>query len=92
MQMECHLISRNIEAAALSLGDKMNELDMIQKTATAQGGPIGLTRYDVYAIRKAGRFEGKLIPKLVSPRFLLNWLEAHPEFVPSKVLKTKVEV
>lgn len=69
----------------------MSELDRIQKTAEKQGAPIGLSRYDVQCMRKAARTEGKPLPKLATPRQLLRWLDAHPDFVPSRVFKTKAQ-
>ena len=69
----------------------MSELDKIQKTAEKQGAPIGLKRYDVQAMRKAARMEGRPLPKLTTPRQLLRWLDAHPDFVPSRVFKKSMQ-
>jgi hypothetical protein len=61
----------------------MNKTDMILTTAGAQAEAVGLSRWTIQAMRKAGRQLGDPVGRFTTRRWLMAWLHRHPEFVAS---------
>ena len=61
----------------------MNEPDMILTTAQAQAEAVGVSRWTIQAMRKAGRHLKDPVGRFTTRRWLMSWLHRHPEFVAS---------
>lgn len=67
----------------------MKARDMVLITAKAQGAAIGVSRWTVQAMRKAGRELKDPLPIYAMRSQLLAWLRRHPEFRGSHYLGKK---
>src|SRR5664280_2966192 len=67
----------------------MSADDMLLTTAKAQGDAIGVSRWTIQAVRKAGRELGDPVGRFTTRRWLLAWFHRHPEFVGSHYLGRK---
>lgn len=56
-------------------------------TAEKLGEAVGVSRWTICAIRKAGRELNDLLPRYASVDDVRRWLRRHPEFVASHWLK-----
>lgn len=67
----------------------MNDDRRIIKTAAKLGEAVGVSRWTIQAIRKAGRMIGDPLANYSTPEDVRKWLRRHPDFVASHYLKTK---
>lgn len=65
----------------------MTDDKRIVKTAAGLGAAIGVSRWTIQAIRKAGKMLGDPIGNYASPDDVLKWLRRHPGFVATHYLK-----
>ena len=61
----------------------MHEPEMILTTAQAQAESVGVSRWTIQAMRKAGRQLGDPIGRFTTRRRIMAWFGRHPEFVAS---------
>jgi len=54
---------------------------MILTTARAQAEAVGVSRWTIQAVRKAGRELGDPVGRYITRRRLLAWFGRHPDFV-----------
>lgn len=60
-----------------------NDSEMILSTATSQAAALGVSRWTIQAMRKAGRHLGDPVGRFSTRAWLMAWLRRHPEFVAS---------
>ena len=58
-------------------------------TAQSQAKALGVSRWTIQAMRKAGRELGDPVGRYTTPRRLCEWLFRHPDFVASHYLGHK---
>ncbi len=59
----------------------------IIKTAAKLGAAVGVSRWTIQAIRKAGKILGDPLPNYSTPNEGRKWLRRHPDFVAGHYLK-----
>ena len=64
----------------------MKEPDMILTTAQAQADSVGVSRWTIQAMRKAGRHLKDPIGRFTTRRRIMAWFARHPDFVASHYL------
>src|ERR1035437_2337865 len=64
----------------------MSETDMILTTALAQAKAVGVSRWTIQAMRKAGRELGDPMGRFTTRRRIMAWFGRHPDFVASRWL------
>jgi hypothetical protein len=62
----------------------MNDTGNIHSTAKAQGDAIGVSRWVIQAMRKAGREMGDPLGRYETRATLLAWLRRHRDFVAAR--------
>ena len=61
----------------------MSETDMILTTALAQAKAVGVSRWTIQAMRKAGRQLKDPMGRFTTRRRIMAWFARHPDFVAS---------